>query len=186
MPDISLNIKKNRIAQGLSQTQLADKVGVTRQTISSWENGASFPDVKMLEKIASVLNTGIDELLYPQSRKARKHFVMNPLSFKFVIISVVVYFVLLIWGGGLVAVPLLKKLVGGGVNEEFVLVVYWGLILLVCYIAIFACVISDYMSYCYERFPCGSCLYRIEKEHSESEVTAQGGFPNNPDELGQV
>ena len=41
MADISNNIKKLRVLHGLSQEKLAEKIGVTRQTISKWERGVS-------------------------------------------------------------------------------------------------------------------------------------------------
>ena len=41
MSDIAKNIKKLRMDRGLSQAQLAEKLNVTRQTISSWERGVS-------------------------------------------------------------------------------------------------------------------------------------------------
>lgn len=57
-----------------------------------------------------------------------------PFTLKFVFISVVLYAILLLRGGSGIAVPLLKKIVGGGVEQGFILIVYWGLILLVGYI----------------------------------------------------
>ena len=157
MSEISKNIKRIRTAKGINQTELAEKIGVPRQTVSSWEKGVSFPNIEMLEKMSTVFDLPIDELLYLQSHKVRKHSVTNPLTFKFVIVSVITYFVLLIWGGGLIAIPLFKRLVGGGVNEEFVYIVYWGLILLVGYIAVFALLMSDYMSYCVDNLFAGCC-----------------------------
>ena len=41
MADISNNIKNHRLLRHLSQSQLADKIGVTRKTVSSWETGDS-------------------------------------------------------------------------------------------------------------------------------------------------
>lgn len=57
-----------------------------------------------------------------------------PFTLKFVFLSVVLYAILLIIGGPLIAVPLFKKIVGGGVEQRFIHIVYWGLILLVGYI----------------------------------------------------
>ena len=146
MGDIPDNIRKHRLSSGLSQAQLAEKVGVTRQTVSSWERGASFPDIKMLEDLSSAFDVEIDELLYPRSREKRKRTAAEPLTFRFFFLSVVIYSVLLIWGGGLIAIPLFKKIVGGGITEDFIIVVYWGLILLVAYLALCMCLISEYIS----------------------------------------
>ncbi len=51
--------KKN----GLSQEQLGEKVGVTRQTISNWELGETTPNPEQLKHLSSALNISIDELL---------------------------------------------------------------------------------------------------------------------------
>lgn len=42
------NLSKSRKKAGLSQEELAEKMGLTRQTISKWETGASVPDVEEL------------------------------------------------------------------------------------------------------------------------------------------
>lgn len=144
MADISNNIKNHRSLRHLSQSQLADKIGVTRQTVSSWERGISYPDIEMLEKLAQIFDVGIDELLYPHLSRRKKLFASKPLSVKFIVISIAVYFVLLIWGGGLIAVPLFRKIVGGGISEEYIYIIYWGLILLVGYIAFCTYLLSEY------------------------------------------
>lgn len=145
MSDISKNIKKTRVSKNLSQSQLAEKLNVTRQTISSWECGNSNPDVEMLLKIAVVLETDVNELLFPHGGGKRRGVRIEPLSPKFVIISVISYFVLLIWGGVYAAVPLFSKIYGGGIGEDFIYIIYWGLILLVAYISVYTCIISEYL-----------------------------------------
>ncbi len=57
------NIKKLRKQKGLSQEELAIKVGVVRQTISKWEQGNSVPDSEMLIRIAESLDTTVNTLL---------------------------------------------------------------------------------------------------------------------------
>lgn len=56
-------IKQLRKAKGLSQEELAAKLGVVRQTISKWEQGISVPDSDMLIKLADVLDTRVSVLL---------------------------------------------------------------------------------------------------------------------------
>ncbi|MBV4450716.1 helix-turn-helix domain-containing protein [Clostridium tyrobutyricum] len=48
---------------GMSQAELAEKLGVTQQTISKYENGTREPDSKTLKILASMFNTSIDYLL---------------------------------------------------------------------------------------------------------------------------
>ena len=57
------NIKKYRKIKNLSQEELADKVNVTRQSVSLWETGKTQPSVDVLIKLASVLGVATDELL---------------------------------------------------------------------------------------------------------------------------
>ena len=46
----------------LSQEQLAEKIEVTRQTISNWELGETNPDIVQAKKIAETFNISLDEL----------------------------------------------------------------------------------------------------------------------------
>lgn len=57
------NILKLRKKQGLSQEQLGEKVGVTRQTISNWELDETSPNPEQLKLLSKVLCVSIDELL---------------------------------------------------------------------------------------------------------------------------
>lgn len=56
-------IQKLRKQRGLSQEALAEKVTVTRQTISKWELGVSMPDIAKLGELSELLNVSIDEIL---------------------------------------------------------------------------------------------------------------------------
>ena len=44
--ELSKQIKKYRTETNLSQEELADKIYVSRQTISNWENEKNYPDIK--------------------------------------------------------------------------------------------------------------------------------------------
>lgn len=73
---IGTNIKQLRIEKGLSQEDLSSLLFVTRQTVSNYETGRSYPDVDMLEKISGALEVPLSWLLYgkpvPEDRKAKK------------------------------------------------------------------------------------------------------------------
>lgn len=73
MKDIGKNIKNIRQSQKMTQEALANALYVTRQTISNYENGRSRPDLDMLIKIAEVLKTDVNTIIYgppmPQSKK---------------------------------------------------------------------------------------------------------------------
>lgn len=61
--EISSQIKKYRNAMGLSQEELAEKIYVTRQTISNWENAKSYPDIHSLLLLSSLFNISLDQLI---------------------------------------------------------------------------------------------------------------------------
>ena len=56
-------IAGKRTAQGMTQEQLAQQLGVSNKTISKWEKGMSVPDSEQLIKIAVILETTVSELL---------------------------------------------------------------------------------------------------------------------------
>ena len=60
---ISQSIRACRKRQGLSQDELADRLHVTRQAVSKWENGSALPSVDMLIALANVFQLSVDELL---------------------------------------------------------------------------------------------------------------------------
>ena len=59
----AVRIKNLRQSRELNQVQLAEKLGVKKQSISNWENDNIQPSVEMLEKIANVFSVSIDYLL---------------------------------------------------------------------------------------------------------------------------
>ena len=56
-------VKLLREASKLSQVQLAQKVGVTKQTVSNWENDNILPSVEMLIKVCKYFNVSTDYML---------------------------------------------------------------------------------------------------------------------------
>ena len=61
--ELNAQIKKYRRSLNLSQEELAEKVYVTRQTISNWENGKSYPDIHSLLLLSSLFNVSLDQLI---------------------------------------------------------------------------------------------------------------------------
>ena len=47
----------------LTQTDLAEKLNVSRQAVTKWENGSGLPDLDNIKKISSIFNVSVDELL---------------------------------------------------------------------------------------------------------------------------
>ena len=61
--EISTLIKKSRNESGLTQEQAAESLGVSRQTISNWENGKSYPDIISVIKMSDLYSVSLDYLL---------------------------------------------------------------------------------------------------------------------------
>ena len=53
-----------RQQSGLTQEQLAERMNVTRQTVSSWETGRTEPDIDTLHRISVYLDVTVEELIY--------------------------------------------------------------------------------------------------------------------------
>lgn len=60
---IGKRIMQLRKEKGLTQEQLAERMGVSAQAVSKWENDVSCPDISILPQLAAVLGTTTDELL---------------------------------------------------------------------------------------------------------------------------
>ena len=60
---LSENLKKIRKDNNLSQEQLAEKLGVSRQSVSKWENGEAYPEMDKVLQLCKMFNLNIDELL---------------------------------------------------------------------------------------------------------------------------
>ncbi|MFQ3744372.1 helix-turn-helix transcriptional regulator [Staphylococcus nepalensis] len=56
-------LKKKRIEANLSQEGLADRLNISRQSISKWENEKGYPNIETLLKISDIFNITVDELL---------------------------------------------------------------------------------------------------------------------------
>lgn len=61
--EIGTQIKKYRNHLGISQEELAEKVYVSRQTISNWETGKNYPDIHSALMLSSVFNISLDQLI---------------------------------------------------------------------------------------------------------------------------
>lgn len=61
--DFGEKLKEIRKQQGLSQEQLAEKIGVSRQAITKWETGKGMPDIENMMILAEIFKTTIDDLI---------------------------------------------------------------------------------------------------------------------------
>lgn len=86
-----------RKENGLSQEELANKVGVSRQTIYAWESGKSIPDTENISKICQVFNITTDELangLNPSESNKIKKMNIKKIVISIICIILVLYIIL--------------------------------------------------------------------------------------------
>ena len=59
---IGENIRNYRRKQDLTQEEFAERLGVSYQSVSRWENGATYPDIELLPAISKLLGITVDVL----------------------------------------------------------------------------------------------------------------------------
>lgn len=146
MADFSNNLKRLRQAGGMSQAQLAEQMNVTRQTISSWERGNSYPDIGMLTRLAEVLGVEVQQLLCTPRRRSFGKGELRALTPKFWVLSMVFYFLLFWYGKVYIAFPFFRMFTTVDVYNERFITVYWGLFLVISYIGLCTCILSEYIA----------------------------------------
>jgi transcriptional regulator with XRE-family HTH domain len=94
MQMFSSNLKRLRAARNLSQEEIAQKLHITRQTVSGWETGRCEPDIDMLKALADVLNVDVQELICGAKTGDKRAFDRRFLIPTYVLGGVIVLFVL--------------------------------------------------------------------------------------------
>ena len=75
MANIGKNISKLRRMKSLTQDELAEKLFVTRQTVSGWENGRTQPGLDILGELADVLDCSPLDIIGSRKKPTRSFFV---------------------------------------------------------------------------------------------------------------
>ena len=70
--ELGNHIKHYRNEKGLSQEELAERVYVTRQTISNWENNKSYPDINSIVLLSEIFEISIDNLIKGDVEQMKK------------------------------------------------------------------------------------------------------------------
>ncbi len=96
---------------GISQEELAEKVYVSRQTVSNWETGKNYPDIHSVLLLSSVFNVSLDQLIKgdveimkkeikeTEIKKLNKYGGIYAVSLILAVISLVPFIVLMDWYG---------------------------------------------------------------------------------------
>ena len=61
--NIAVNLRYLRNRLGLSQEEVAERVGVSRQSVAKWENGDSLPDILKCDLLADLFNVSLNDLV---------------------------------------------------------------------------------------------------------------------------
>lgn len=138
MTDIGKNIRTVRKQRGLSQAELADRLNVTRQTVSNWETSRSYPDLDMLVRLSQMLETDPNALLYPQKGQGKMGYRPVSLGAGFAAMAFF-FFVMTVFGGGIAM--LFQSIVGGGVEQSYLYPIYGGIIMLAGLVVFCTCTI---------------------------------------------
>lgn len=109
-------IKKTRLDANMTQEEYGLKFGVTRQTVSSWENGKSIPDLQMLIDICNTYQVSLDKLLNENEEIVNKIDLRVRIAQKLKYIVCIVILVIIILGLSIVN----WSLNAVEMNEQFV------------------------------------------------------------------
>lgn len=92
--NISEQIRMNRKKIRSSQEELAERVYVSRQTISSWENGKSYPDLQSLLLLSEIFSISLDELIKGDVEEMKEKVVSEKM--KWGSYAMILFFVLMV------------------------------------------------------------------------------------------
>ena len=71
MAKINETLKQLRLDRGMTQEQVAERVGLTRQAVSSYESGRTLPGVDILQRLAAIYEVELTDIIYNQSKSLR-------------------------------------------------------------------------------------------------------------------
>ena len=130
--ELGSRIKTEREKLNMSQDELAGKMNISRQSVSKWETGSSYPDIEKILKLSEIFHLSLDELVKGDKNfqenliKEGKHSMSGVTILGFVLIALGV--ITCIWGGGQYPVNLM--------SPDFMSFLVGGLVLLTIGIAV--------------------------------------------------
>lgn len=71
--ELGRRIRQYRMDATLSQEELAERIFVTRQTVSNWENDKSYPDIKSLVLLSEVFHVSLDQFIKGDLEKMKEY-----------------------------------------------------------------------------------------------------------------
>ncbi len=64
MEQLKMTLKAARVSAGLSQTEAARKIGVTKDTLGNWERGKTYPNALNIRRIEDVYGVRYDSIIF--------------------------------------------------------------------------------------------------------------------------
>lgn len=130
--DLGNRIKTEREKLNMSQDDLAQKMAISRQAISKWETGNSYPDIEKILKLSEIFNLSLDELVKGDKdfqknliKEGKTHMSgLTILGYALIVLGVITC----IWGGGQYPVNLM--------DPNFMSFLVSGLVLLTIGVAV--------------------------------------------------
>ena len=110
--------KKYRELRELTQEDIADAIGISRQSVSKWENGNSEPDIETIKQLALIFDCSTDQLLGFVSNETHVAKVKNARFKKFLWISLFSIGVMLILIGAFLLLHFLQPGINGNLNPS--------------------------------------------------------------------
>ena len=80
--NIGEKLKLRRKKAGFTQEQVAEKMHITRQTLSNWEVGKNYPDIDSIITLSQIYNLSLDELLLGKIHFKGESVMTKKLSFR--------------------------------------------------------------------------------------------------------
>lgn len=98
----------------ITQEDLGEKLGVTDEDVSEWEEGQKIPDINLLPSLANILDVSIDELLIQKNKESFKHNKNNKILIFMICLLIILNIFLL-----LVFIPKKEKLTINNVDQYY-------------------------------------------------------------------
>ena len=83
-------ILEQRKKLNLTQSELSEKLLVTSQAISKWENGRGIPDIEMLNKLSEIFNVDIKDIINGEEQKKEKTKTKNIKTYIIIFLSIII------------------------------------------------------------------------------------------------
>ncbi len=111
---ISNKLKSARLAKELTQSEVAKKLYVTRQTVSRWEQGKTLPNIYVIQELSDLYDISLDELVVNtalENKEAKSMKNVNPFAlFGAILFNVFLFSLIVIFFGGFLLLSLFISL----------------------------------------------------------------------------